>query len=406
MQRIDHLAECSEAPDLLTRTYLSKEHAAANDLVLSWMREAGLSCRVDPVGNAVGRYEGREAGLPALVLGSHLDTVRNAGRYDGMLGVVTAIECVAALNARGERPDFAIEVVGFGDEEGVRFQSTLLGSRALAGTFDTAVLDKRDAEGTDMAQAMRDFGLDPARVGAAAKRADQVHAYVELHIEQGPVLEAEGLPIGAVTSIAGATRLRVEIVGTAGHAGTVPMVGRKDALTAAAEAILAVERICGTAPDLVGTVGRIEAAPGAVNVIPGEARFSIDIRAATDAPRLQAVEAAVAEIEKICARRGVAAKIEKTHEGRCCPCARWLIEQVAAAIRDEGVSLRKLPSGAGHDAMAMIDLTDVGMIFVRCKGGISHNPAESITAEDADMGARALLRFIRNFDPKARPAAR
>ena len=402
MRRADLLAACSESPDQLTRTYLSPQHAAANDLVLGWMREAGMACRVDPAGNVIGRYEGREAGLPALIFGSHLDTVRNAGRYDGMLGVITAIACVEALHERGERPGFAIEVVGFGDEEGVRFQSTLLGSRALAGRFDPELLERRDAEGVSMAQAMRDFGLEPARVGEAARRAEEVLAYVELHIEQGPVLEAEGLPLGVVTSIAGATRLRATITGTAGHAGTVPMARRKDALAAAAEAVLAVERICGGHPDLVGTVGWLEASPGAVNVIPGEARLSIDIRAAADAPRLRAVKALTAELSEICARRAVALAVERLHESPCCPCAPWLIAQLSAAIAREGLAVRQLPSGAGHDAMAMAELTEVGMLFVRCKDGVSHHPDESITPEDTAAGARALLHFIRAFDPHAR----
>jgi allantoate deiminase len=350
----------------------------------------------------VGRYEGRTPGLPALVLGSHLDTVRDAGKYDGMLGVVTAIACVKALHARGERLDFAVQVVGFGDEEGVRFQSTLLGSRALAGTFDPAFLDLRDADGITVAQALRDFGLDPARIGEAALPRDQILAYAELHIEQGPVLEAEGLPLGVVTSIAGATRLVVRIAGMAGHAGTVPMAGRRDALAAAAEAILAVERECAGVAGLVGTVGKIEALPGAINVIPGEARFTVDIRAGEDPPRRAAVERVTAAIRDICARRGVDLTIDETHESDACPCAPWLIEQIGQAVAGEGVPVRRLPSGAGHDAMAMIDIADVGMMFVRCTAGISHNPAESISVEDAAAGARALLRFIRDFTPRPR----
>ena len=402
MERADLLAACSESPERLTRTYLSPEHAAANELVLAWMREAGMAGRVDPAGNALGRYEGHAPGLPALILGSHLDTVRNAGRYDGMLGVIAAIACVKALHERGERLGFALEVVGFGDEEGVRFQSTLLGSRALAGSFDMALLERRDAAGIDMAQAMRDFGLDPKRIPAAARRAEEVLAYLELHIEQGPVLEAEGLPLGVVTSIAGATRLRATVTGTAGHAGTVPMAGRKDALAAAAEAVLAVERICGGEPELVGTVGWLEVEPGAVNVIPGAVRLSIDIRAAGDEARLRAVEAVSAAISEICARRGTELSLERLHESPSCPCAPWLIEQLSAAVAREGLPVRRLASGAGHDAMAMAALTEVGMLFVRCKGGISHHPEESVTAEDAAAGARALLHFIRAFEPDAR----
>src|SRR6185436_18770874 len=226
------------------------------------------------MGNCVGRYEGARPGLPCLMLGSHLDTVRDAGKYDGMLGVLSAIECVGALNATGTRLPFAIEVVGFGDEEGVRFGSTLLGSRAVAGTFDPAVLAKTDADGMTMRDALTAFGLDPARFATVARRPEQVLAYAELHIEQGPVLEAAGLPVGVVTAINGGNRFAIELTGMAGHAGTVPMRLRRDALAAAAECVMAVELLAGAEQDLVATVGKIEALPGAVNVIPGRARFS------------------------------------------------------------------------------------------------------------------------------------
>ena len=402
MQRCDALARHSELAGGLTRVYLSPEQAAANALVLGWMREAGMSARLDAIGNVVGRYEGERPELPCLMLGSHLDTVRDAGKYDGMLGVVVAIECVHVLNASGRRPDFAIEVVGFADEEGVRFNATLLGSRAVAGTFKQEALDSVDVDGISMREAMRKFGLDPERLGAAARRREDVLAYAELHIEQGPVLEAEGLAVGVVTAINGATRFAVEIDGTAGHAGTVPMNLRRDALAAAAECALAVERHCGGVPDLVGTVGRVEALPGAVNVIPGKARFSIDIRAPGNATRVAAVEHLLAEMNSICARRRVRMQATKTHEGGVTACAPWLMEQIGAAIAAEGIAVRKLPSGAGHDGMAMIDLADIGMLFVRCEKGISHNPAEAISTADAETGARVLLRFVENFKPEAR----
>ena len=241
--RCDALARHSEQPDGLTRVFLSPEQRAVTDLVRGWMGEAGMDTRIDAIGNVIGRYEGEHPGLPCLMLGSHLDTVRDAGKYDGMLGVVTAIECVADLSARAVRLPFAIEVIGFADEEGVRFSATLLGSRAVAGTFDPAWLDKSDQDGTTMRSALKASGLDPARVGDAARRRDDVLAYVELHIEQGPVLEAEGLPVGVVTAISGGNRFNVEVAGMAGHAGTVPMPLRRDALAAAAECALAIERI-------------------------------------------------------------------------------------------------------------------------------------------------------------------
>lgn len=400
MARCDELARCSEQPDGLTRVYLSPEQRAANELVLGWMREAGMRARLDAIGNCVGRYEGERPGLPCLMLGSHLDTVRDAGKYDGMLGVVTAIECVDSLNSRKKRLPFAIEVVGFADEEGVRFNATLLGSRAVAGTFRSEVLDALDQDGISMRAALSRFGLESNAVARAERRKNEVLAYAELHIEQGPVLEAEGLPAGVVTAINGATRFAVEIDGLAGHAGTVPMDHRQDALAAAAECVLAIERRCMAVPELVGTVGKLECLPGAVNVIPGKVRFSIDIRSPRDEERLAAVADVQRAMREICARRKVALDATKTHEGGVAACAPWLIEQIGQAIAAEGFPVRKLPSGAGHDGMAMIDLADIGMLFVRCKGGISHNPAEAITLDDAQTSARVFLRFVENFRPR------
>jgi allantoate deiminase len=402
-RHIDELAAISESPDHLTRVFLSPEQALASDLVLSWMRAAGMEAHVDAIGNVVGRYEGVRPGLPALLLGSHLDTVRDAGKYDGMLGVITAIACVDRLNRAGRRLDFAIEIVGFGDEEGVRYGTTMLGSEAIAGTFDMAVLARADDRGITMEQALRSYGLDPAHIASAAYRRGEILAYVEFHIEQGPVLEGWGLPVGCVTSISGATRYEVTVMGQAGHAGTVPMPARKDALAAAAECVLAIEARCATEPGLVGTVGRIEAGPGAINVIPGRAAFTIDVRAPDDAQRIRAADDLMQKIGAIARKRGVTMTTRKIYDMAAAPCAPWLMEQIDSAIAGEGIAPFRLPSGAGHDGMAMIALTDIGMIFLRCEGGISHNPAEAITVEDAEIGARVLLRFIENFKPRASP---
>jgi allantoate deiminase len=399
--RIDELARFTEDPPRLTRIFLSPEMRRTTDLVLAWMREAGMNAQMDAIGNVVGRYEGTKPGLPALVLGSHLDTVRDAGKYDGMLGVVTAIACVGRLAHDDVRLPFAIEVIGFADEEGVRFGATMLGSRAVAGTFDRALLDLRDKNGMTLAQAMRDFGLDPARVTDAAKPRPGILAYAELHIEQGPVLEAAGLPVGTVTSINGAARFEVEVAGEAGHAGTVPMDRRHDALAAAAECVLAVEKRCASEAGLVGTVGRIEASPGAINVIPGAARFTIDLRAPDDAQRSRAADDLRASFDAIAARRSTPITLRRVHGLAAAPCAPWLMDQVDRAIAAEGVEPFRLASGAGHDGMAMIALADICMIFVRCARGISHNPAEAISAQDAGMGFRVLLRFLKDFAPKA-----
>lgn len=396
--RCEQLARISEQPGGLTRVFLSREQREAGERVLAWMREAGMSARLDAIGNVLGRYEGERPGLPCLMLGSHLDTVRNAGKYDGMLGVVAAIECVHALAVGGRRLPFAVEVAGFCDEEGVRFGATFLGSRAVAGTFEPAVLDARDREGASMRDAMRAYGLDPQAIPSAARKRGELLAYVELHIEQGPVLEAEGLPVGVVSAINGFSRLIATVRGTAGHAGTVPMSLRRDALAAAAECVLALERVAGGSRDIVGTVGKIEALPGALNVIPGEARFTLDIRAPSDDARLVAVNEAVADMQRICARRGLEIEFARLQDMGVAPCASWLMEQMERAVAAEGIRVRRLPSGAGHDGQAMIALADVCMLFLRCEKGISHNPAEAITVEDIDVGARVLLRFIENFD--------
>lgn len=402
LDRADRLAAISENAPQLTRTYLTDAHRRANDLVAAWMREAGMAVRTDAVGNVVGRYEGRTPGLPALMIGSHLDTVRDAGKYDGMLGVIIGIECVAALNAAGDRRDFAIEIVGFANEEGARFGATLTGSRAIAGTLDAAQLASRDAEGVTMADAMRGFGLAPAAIDDAARSRDELLAYVEVHIEQGPVLEAHDLPLGVVTAISGATRLMVELTGLAGHAGTVPMTQRQDALAAAAEVILAVERHCQGTAGLVGTVGRIETLPGAINVIPGLARFTIDIRAENDADRAAAVARVLDELAQIAKRRRIGIDVKSLHEAPSCRCAPALMAALERAVEAGGLKSTRLPSGAGHDAMAVAAITDVAMLFVRCKAGISHNPAESIIAADAALAADTLLRFIRALAPAAR----
>ncbi|MES2194237.1 MAG: allantoate amidohydrolase [Pseudomonadota bacterium] len=401
VRRIAALAAISETPDHLTRIFLSPEHRAAADLLLSWMRDAGMAAHLDAIGNVCGRYEGDKAGLPCLMLGSHYDTVRDAGKWDGPLGLITAISCVADLHRRGKRLPFAVEVTGFADEEGVRFASTLLGSRAVAGTFDESVLGSKDSAGIAMREALIKFGLDPDHIGAAARVRGELLAYVELHIEQGPVLEGLKLPVGVVTAIAGATRLAASLTGMAGHAGTVPMLLRRDALAGAAECIVEIEQFCRTDQDgLVGTVGYIDARPGATNVIPGQVSFTIDIRAPSDAHRKLAVTDIVRRIENIARRRKLQLQLDVTHENRTVPCAPWLRSQMAEAVAAEGFRSFELASGAGHDGMAMIDIADVAMLFVRCRGGISHHPDEHVDPDDADAGARVLLRLIENFRPR------
>ena len=404
MEWLDELAECSEDPVELTRRYLTPEHAQAAEIIMRRMREAGMSARLDAVGNVVGHFPGRRPGARRLILGSHLDTVRNAGKYDGTLGVMLPIACIRTLHQQGRQLDYPVDVIAFGDEEGVRFQATLLGSRAVAGNLDAATLQAVDDDGVHMYEAMRAFGLDPDAVVDAGYDRDEVAAFVEVHIEQGPVLEAEDLPVGVVTSIAGAVRLRVEVMGRAGHAGTVPMNLRRDALAAASEAVVAVERICLEIPGTVGTVGMLRTVSGAVNVIPGVVEFTIDVRGESDDLRRVALDRIDRAFAGIASRRGVHFDCVPTHEIGARQCSARLVRRLGDAIEGEGFEVRRLPSGAGHDAMAMAELTEVGMLFVRCKEGISHHPAESMTTADAGASARVLLRFLDRFDPDERGA--
>ncbi|HEY0421619.1 MAG TPA: hydantoinase/carbamoylase family amidase, partial [Acetobacteraceae bacterium] len=323
------------------------------------------------------------------------------GIYDGNLGIILPIACIARWNREGRRFPFAIEVIGFAEEEGVRFKATLLGSRAIAGTFDQSVLERRDDSGASMREAMQAAGFDPDQLPAAAHRRDDVLGYMEVHIEQGPVLLDEGLPVGIVTAISGATRFMVEAAGLAGHAGTVPMGLRRDAAMTAAEIGLFIERRCSGTPGLVGTVGVLQVPDGAANVVPGRALFSIDIRAENDAVREAAVRDVLAEMDAVSRRRRVALAINRTHDAASVPCAPWLQAQLETAIRGLNLPVRRLPSGAGHDAMAVSALTDVAMLFVRCgNGGISHHPDETMTAQDAQAAAEVFSRFVESFIPQ------
>jgi hydantoinase/carbamoylase family amidase len=400
LARADLLAAITEDAPRLTRAYLTPEHRRAGELIESWMREAGMSVHWDALGNVVGRYEGNVADAPVLMTGSHLDSVRNAGRYDGLFGILSPIACVADLNRRGLRLPVAIEVVAFGDEEGVRFGVTLIGSKAMAGAFNPAWLEATDADGLSMRDALREFGGDPDAVASVDRRGKRVVAFIESHIEQGPVLLKAGLSLGVVTAIAGASRIRCVVTGLAGHAGTVPMSARQDALAAASEMVLALERHCTVHPGLVGTVGRMTVLPGAVNVIPQDVEFTVDLRSGVDATRRAALEALRAEFADIAARRRVRLDFEPFFELVAAPCDEGLQQQFADAIATQGLPVRHLPSGAGHDAMSFPAVCPIAMLFVRCgNGGISHHPDETMTLEDADAATEVLLRFIEHFEP-------
>ncbi|UHC18107.1 allantoate amidohydrolase [Methylobacterium currus] len=401
MARLDDLARFSADADGLTRLYLTPAHAGAARQVAAWMEEAGMSTRLDAAATVVGRYEAATPSAPTLLLGSHIDTVRHAGRYDGNLGVVTAIAAVKVLHEAGERLPFAVEVLAFGDEEGVRFPVTLTGSRALAGLVRPDALACCDRDGVSLAQALRDFGCDPDGVSGLARDPAAVLGYLEVHIEQGPVLEEAELPVGIVTAIAGASRLVVTVEGRAGHAGTVPMGLRHDALAAAAEMVLAIEAEAKANPDLVATVGQIEVPRGAVNVIPALTRFSLDLRSPSDAVRHAALAHLHAAFDAIAERRGVRVSAQGSYDEPAVACAPGLMDAVADGISRLGLRPLSLASGAGHDGLALAGLCPIGMIFVRCAGGLSHSPAESVTAADVDVATRLLVDVLRHLRPES-----
>lgn len=401
MQKFEEYARHSDDPDNLTRLYLSPAHKRAAEDLAQWMEQAGMSVHMDALATLVGRYEASEPGAPAVLIGSHIDTVRNGGRYDGTLGVFAAVAAVEELHRCNERFPFAIEVVAFGDEEGVRFPVTLCGSKALAGTLEAHTLDMVDSDGISLSDALRNFGCEPDELAEAGRSSDDVLAFVEAHIEQGPVLEQRDQPLGVVTAISAAKRFRVMVTGSSEHAGTVPMAMRQDSLAAAAEMVLAVEKLAKDVEHVVATVGFIEARPGAVNVIPGTTMFTVDLRSSEDSiceERSAQLQAALMEIAN---RRGVELAIEMTHAMPAAECAPKIQQKLSRAIEALDCTPVALPSGAGHDAMAMASLCDTGMVFVRCKDGLSHHPDESITEFDADACVRALLNFVRTFDVAA-----
>ena len=398
LDRVATLGRHSDSPEHYTRTYLTPAHQAAAEQIAQWMRAAGMAVRVDALGSVIGRYEAMAPQAQTLLMGSHFDSVRNGGKYDGVLGILVPIACVAELDRRRERLPVAIEIAAFSDEEGARFQTSFLASRALIGRFDKSALERRDADGVALAEAMRSVGLDPARADSARIDPATLAAYVEVHIEQGPVLLHAGLALGVVTTIAAGIRHTLRVKGEAGHAGTVPMAMRHDALAAAAEMVLAIEKRCSTGGSLVGTVGILKVKEGSSNVIAGEVEFTADIRAADGVAHQAAQRDVFAACEAIAARRGVALAHTKTHEVRAVPCAAWLQDQLAQAIERRAIEVKRLPSGAGHDAMVLAEVTEVGMLFVRCgAGGVSHNPAETVSAEDAGLAAEVLLDFLRHF---------
>ncbi|WP_119153536.1 2-oxo-4-hydroxy-4-carboxy-5-ureidoimidazoline decarboxylase [Caldimonas tepidiphila] len=391
----------------LTVTYLTRAHLACQRELQQWMREFGFDeVGVDAVGNVVGVYHGSDPGAKRLLTGSHYDTVRDGGRYDGRLGILVPMVCVRELHRAGRRLPFGIEVVGFAEEEGQRYKATFLGSGALTGRFDPAWLEQRDAEGVTMREAMRAAGLPGTMEAIAAIARDPARylGFVEVHIEQGPVLAELDLPLGVVASINGSVRYQCELAGTASHAGTTPMNRRRDAAAAAAELVLYVEERASSAPDLVGTVGMLEVPGGSVNVVPGRCRFSLDLRAPTDEARDALAADVLAQLEAICARRGLRCHVEETMRAAAAPSAAAWQARWERAVEALGLPVLRMPSGAGHDAMKLHELMPQAMLFQRgLNAGISHNPLEAVSNDDTELcvGAmRTLLEQLAEETPR------
>jgi allantoate deiminase len=397
MASLDRLAEISDDPTCLTRLYLSSAHRRAAEYVKALMEAADMAAEIDAIGNVVGRYPG-SSDRPCLMLGSHIDTVRDAGKFDGSLGVLAAIAAVKELAVNKERLRHPIEIVAFGEEEGVRFPTYLLTSRSFAGRVGADEFDARDENGISVREALAQFGGDADAIATLARNPGEIAAYVELHIEQGPVLEAAGLALGIVTAINGAARLQVTVTGVAGHSGTVPMHLRRDALAAAAEMVLAIESEARSQPDLVATVGLLDANCGAVNVIPGHVRFTIDIRHPDDTVRKASMARIESALSSIAERRRVRQTCGLVAESRATAMDRKLIRELEQVFLSLGETPHRLNSGAGHDAMVLAQLCPAAMVFLRCRGGISHNPLEMISREDADLAVRVLLETVRQLD--------
>lgn len=397
LEQAEILGAITERPGMVARSYLTPQHREAGDHIRAWMREAGMQADYDALGNVVGRYPGARPGAPAVLTGSHMDSVIDAGKYDGLFGILAPIACVAELHRTGRRLPFPIEVIAFGDEEGVRFGTSMMGSKALTGKLDASVFAIRDAAGVALGDALRAFGGDPDAVATLKREPRNVRVFVETHIEQGPVLLDAGLAVGVVTAIAGSTRVRVALRGEEGHAGTVPMALRHDALTAAAEMVLEVERHCrSSAGRLVGTVGKLAvAAGGAINVIPGRVEFTVDVRSGDDGVRRAAAGELEAACRSIAGARGVAIEWSLLQEMAAAQCDGAERAALARAIESFGLPLRHLPSGAGHDTMQFAGVAPIAMLFVRCgNGGVSHSPRETLSAADADIATAVLLSYL------------
>ncbi|GGD25421.1 M20 family metallo-hydrolase [Sinisalibacter lacisalsi] len=396
--RLAELAEVSEPGPGVTRLPFTPEHGRALDILKGWMAEVGLEVHLDAAGTLIGRREG-PPGAPTFLIGSHQDSVREGGAFDGIMGVVLPILALEKLRDEGVDLPFAVEVLAFADEEGVRFPTALIGPRALAGTFDPAVLEMKDAAGIRLRDAMRSFGLDPSAIPALKRDPAGIIGYLEAHIEQGPVLEAEGEALGVVTAICGIERHPVVLTGETGHAGTLPMHMRRDALVGAAALVGEVDRMARAEPGLLGTVGTLSVLPGAVNAVPREARLTVELRAPEDAVRERAGQDLKDFAQRMAAERGLGIDMHRSYHQPAAPCDQALSCILAEAVRATGGRGLALPSGATHDASAMADLCPIAMLFLRCANGVSHRPEEHATAADMGRAIDAIAAFLGSLEP-------
>jgi allantoate deiminase len=392
LERCDIVATFSEEAGRITRTFLSEPMRRLHDHLAGWMEAAGMHVQVDPAGNLIGRYAGLRADLPVLAIGSHLDTVPDAGRYDGVLGVALGVAAIQALG--GRRLPFGIDVIAFGDEEGVRYGIPYLGSLAVCGRWAPSLLERVDARGITMADAFRAFGLDPSRIAHAAYPPGRLLGYLEVHIEQGPVLENLGAPVGVVEAITGQSRICAGFRGQAGHAGTLPMDGRRDALTAAAELVLEVEQLALSVEGLRATVGTLAVEPGAVNVVPGMVRLTMDVRHPRDDVRMAAIAELRSRATALAARRGNEFLVAQEEHQPAVPADRFLSDVLAEAVARTGIVPHRLISGAGHDAGVMAAVTPMAMLFLRSPGGVSHHPAECVLPDDVAAALDVVLHAL------------
>lgn len=394
MRRCDELGTITDEPGFVTRTFASSAMARANRLVGSWMQSAGMKTHVDAMGNLMGHYGVADKKTPMLLLGSHLDTVRHAGKYDGPLGVILAIACVQQIHEQKIKLPFAIRVAGFADEEGVRYHTTYLGSKAVAGSFDVDNFERTDEGGVKMRDAIKAFGCDPSKLKSCAINPKQLLGYFETHIEQGPVLEKQNLSVGIVTCIAGQSRFQLHFKGKAGHAGTTPMDCRTDALCAAAEFICSTEKLARQRRGLVATVGCLQALPGASNVIPGDAILTLDVRHQNDSTRLATANLLQRLAHSIATRRNLKVTVKLVQASKSAPCSPRLLKLLRLSVTRHQTKVINLPSGAGHDAAVLSQITPSAMLFIRCKGGVSHHPDESVRAVDVKVAFEVMDDFI------------